>query len=848
MYNVFKIPDNFLTHEYTDAEKELYEKNISEATSGQLNEAINSLTDKQKKKVDDWYGSSMAVRSRHNEVFGNGNDRIVIPLDRSDEKPISHRDVHNLGATPSKIADHLHRNGYSISNWVKGHAVKRSMEDGSLDDKPISIAKVLKKIKVNDTPVSDLPSGEYNKGKLRPDGTREAPKMMSMLDAYNADPHRMSGKGDHVMVVTRNKYDVAGVSTNQKWDSCMNMVDGHNRRYLPKDIEHGTLGVFLAHKNHDDKDLKPLARISAKRFDSDDGTEIQHVLENRIYGNPHPTFHKAAVEFFDKHYPLGEKDYHLHPDLYADTGRTTISKRNYSNMDIDQSVGHLENLADRHIKLIDHSIENYNYEKDHDGNGGYHGVLSDALEAVRTRMHKMTGGAQFVAAAKHTQEHESDNRDEFPRTEDTQADEHTKSQLIAQTYHDDNGEGEMLEHASSLNRNELLHTTHDLGDSLEHLGEYGKKMYGIAHVASVNHIQNMLKINKDTGPGDDEMLHHLAIHLDDTPDEFSDTVNKHENDVFGGEHPSLLSRNPRTIHKMMDLNEEHGGNVHGITSHDNMNEDEQSDVAYHIGKHADRKLAHAFHEHHQIGEQNYESLVKGLNSNPDGERIQHSLIHRMYFGNTEHGVPTYKNMGRKTGYDSSGNYVSNPSIHHDHDYSNIKDGDLFNAIAEHSRFHTVLHALMGRHDVTDDIKEKAKGQIPFANPPKSVNEGFKMKSKFDLAFEAAIKESYENGVEPISMEPTPNERTGQKGYDAFVTQVARFMGEKPETEIDDEEGEDSEKETGTNYTQKDQYKTQDNALDTAGYIGEAEKAKKKGAVEGKPKPSEIIINPDKEEI
>jgi hypothetical protein len=848
MYDVFTIPDNFLTHEYTEAEKKLYDANIASATKpgSSLNEAVNFLTQKQKDKVDDWYGTDRHIRERHDEVFGKDNDRITIPLDRSNEEPLNHNHLDSMGGFPGMLTRHLKDHGYTIKDYVKGLAVKTDEHEKNMAEgrpaRHYSIGKIINKLPNRngnpDSKFSDEISGLMNK----------KGKHMSVSDAYNADPMRASGKGDHVMVVTRNKYDVAGVSTNQNWSSCMNIVDGCNRRYLPKDIENGTLAVFLAHKDHETNDLKPLARISAKLHTSDDGLEHQFVPENRYYGNPHPTFKKAVGEFFEKHYPLGEKDYHMHPSLYADTGRTTIFKRNMQSLDTEESGRHLRLLAGRHIDVIDNIARGDYDHKGQDYFEAYHDAMETAQHQVKMRMDKMEDGAVFRAAAKATLEHETDHHyGRFERIEDTDHDRHTKDQLIASVYHDEYDNSDMSNAAKKLKTNELLSLHNEFHDKLEDAGEYSRKMYSHIHDALVDKIHES-NIDKDQtqeqSTHHDNVLHTLTESIKKHSDAVDDAYIEHDFVPFNGKHPALLSNNPRTIHSMIDDSEEIAHGSRYTDKHDDMGEDDKHEIAYHIGKHADEKLAHHYHNSLEIGDQKYDSFVKGLNENPNGERIQHSLTHRMYFGNTSHSMPNPR-YERKVHFNDGETQKKAFSVN-DPEHVSVRDGDLFNAIATHSTKLSVLHSLIGRHDVDDEVKKNAREQIPFATTHKrNFKEDYSVRD-FDSTFRKVLKESLDVEDMISNKEPEPNEKTGTM-YDNLVKRISGyFSGEKKEVEVEED---DSEVPTRTNYTQNGFYKTQDNALDTADYIEEAvKKSKKSEKKEDAPKPNQIIINPDESQI
>lgn len=105
-----------------------------------------------------------------------------------------------------------------------------------------------------------------------------------LLDQFAADPVRLTANldGKNMMIVLSNhSYDIAGMSTNRKWTSCMNILDGPKRDFVLEDIKWGTVVAYLIDK--DDKNINnPLGRILIKPYISDTG-EIVYYPEPTVY-------------------------------------------------------------------------------------------------------------------------------------------------------------------------------------------------------------------------------------------------------------------------------------------------------------------------------------------------------------------------------------------------------------------------------------------------------------------------------------------------------------------------------------------------------------------------------------
>lgn len=778
MYHIFKI-------------------NSSTIFNNKIAEAITNLDPKQKKEVSMYPETAPEVVARHDKVFGKVNDRIIIPLDRSDETPVrglsfwSYRRPEMDKGVGTKVEKALHEHGYTIHDWVKGHAVK--IDEPNLENpRKYSIGKLMGKLESNGSPISNIPSGiKTTGGRINGGQTKEMP----LIDAFNSDPMRMSSKGDHVMVVSRNRCDVAGMSTGQGWTSCLNMDNGSNKNYLKSEIENGTITAFLAHKNFEDKAVRPMGRINAKRFDSDDNSEIQFVPEKQYYGIVHSTFRKAVSDFFEKNYPLGKKNYNKHPAVYTDDTTNLISKREDSKSSHADCLGRLKNIARRHLGVINSFNGNdSHYDKSN--------AVNLAVSNLQDNFNEMSRCNKTISAISTTIAHENDNKGGFPNPEDT--DNHTVEQLIAHAYSTSGKFHDKIADASRMTDDEiekgidtLHHHFHEDSDT-----PASKEIYAAIHDNAIQRIENSLNgIGSNKKVGNDKILNKIANNIEEKPRVYHDIEIGQNTALFNKNHPAILSNNPRTIDRMIDFNENAAPHLRSLRSYNNMNEFKREELDMHIGRHADQELAQHFHEN-KVLDPSYNGFVDGLNKNKDGEHIEHSLIHGLGYGiNAE------------------------------------KDKRLIDALAEHSNKHSVLMSISMNDKVSEGTRQLAKKSLLSLNTehegvtefqtPKGITRQYEgiMKNKFDKIF---------NGIAKTV------------SYSTFLEFI---INDEQERDCGCGECEHCKKQKGIT----DNDTPSDHNQETFNYLDESKKKKKKKPApeqqkEEEPPASAILINPDKSEI
>jgi len=145
------------------------------------------------------------------------------------------------------------------------------------------------------------PTRKLGIGKMlaRSEGSEKDPARKSELQAlkksFDADPQRAATKTpDKLIVISRHPYDVAGMSTDRGWKSCMNLVDGINRHYVLRDVKKGSIVAYLI--NADDLNVnRPLARILIKPYQEKGNPTNLAMMGDAVYGTA-PARFKTQVD------------------------------------------------------------------------------------------------------------------------------------------------------------------------------------------------------------------------------------------------------------------------------------------------------------------------------------------------------------------------------------------------------------------------------------------------------------------------------------------------------------------------------------------------------------------------
>jgi hypothetical protein len=219
-------------------------------------------------------------KSRYKSIFSNSKYkkdrnafRIYIPITAKSNGIIKSP----WSNTHLAIEIFLNNNGFSIRDYIKGIAYNHKK------NQTIKIGKVLNTLKPTETV-----SVTNDKG---------ITQNLSLLDAFNVDKTREAVKSEHIVVISRHPYDIAGMSTNRGWTSCMNLNTGQYRKYVPIDIKEGTIVAYVV-KQEDKNISNPVGRILIKPFiDSLGSDRIYLVPESYCYGTGVDGFNDAVEKW-----------------------------------------------------------------------------------------------------------------------------------------------------------------------------------------------------------------------------------------------------------------------------------------------------------------------------------------------------------------------------------------------------------------------------------------------------------------------------------------------------------------------------------------------------------------------
>jgi len=106
-----------------------------------------------------------------------------------------------------------------------------------------------------------------------------------LVNKFNGDKTRESAKKtDFIIVFSKHPYDIAGMSTDRGWTSCMDLYDGGESDHVHWDVKEGSFVCYLT--NPEDTNLnKPTGRILVKPYISIvDKKDVLYSPEQKVYG------------------------------------------------------------------------------------------------------------------------------------------------------------------------------------------------------------------------------------------------------------------------------------------------------------------------------------------------------------------------------------------------------------------------------------------------------------------------------------------------------------------------------------------------------------------------------------
>jgi hypothetical protein len=420
------------------------------------------------------------------------------------------------------------------------------------------------------------------------------------------------------------------------------------------DIEHGTLTAYLC--TTADKDIShPIGRINLKKFMYVGGNNAVYRNENAQYGTVPSKFHDVIGDWAEKNYPMKDAGiYAKASTLYNDDG-VDIKTHKLDELDPEKQLHRTTE------NLLTHKLRKHSW--DFDGKMDHIDPLSFTVDSALEEHHDNLSDKQQAHSIVHwVADHSSDNRGDAPKE-------------VNDLDHDDVDSNAPLhawacENTHRFRNNVKTFTPTDSMIALDkiHSAIRGDEDADHEHLKTV-HGNLLDHVLKQTGSDWNHVKSHVINHL--TDDKHADYYFTHSHNTVSDEserlrgHPlSTLSENPRHIHKILDLENDHL---------------EENSLDHpvginHIGKHADTKLAHhVYMENDNMPDHHIGEFTRALNQNPKGEHIQHELLNQMHLD-----IP-------------------------DEDYSE-RHAQMINSIAKHTAHKSVV----------DRIKARTNSDLSFA--------------------------------------------------------------------------------------------------------------------------------------
>ena len=262
---------------------------------------------------------------KYHELFSRYTDdpkayRIYLPLIQPGSKATA------VVKAPEHIQKAIEDAGFVIDDYLEGMASKGNQK--------IKIGKILQRVD---------------------------PKLKNEFDS---DPLRR-GKNTATLevVISRHPYDIAGMSTDRGWSSCMQLKTkdndeaGMNKHYVMHDVKEGTIIAYLIDKK--DRNIKkPKARILLKPFVEKKSKEVILVADN-TYGTSSEAFRYTVNKWLSE-VNKGKITglYAIKPKIYQDGESSTYHINSNDKLTLDQIRHVLEDGNEATKELISHYLDN----------------------------------------------------------------------------------------------------------------------------------------------------------------------------------------------------------------------------------------------------------------------------------------------------------------------------------------------------------------------------------------------------------------------------------------------------------------------------------------------------------
>lgn len=172
-------------------------------------------------------------------------------------------------------------------------------------------------------------------------GKKSGKDLSNIINQYNTDPIRTGTKtkSDYLIVISKHKYDLAGMTTGREWEgkSCMKLVTGLYSKKVFCDIKEGTIVAYVINLN--DVTVKnplnlenPSGRLLIKPYISEENEKDVYYHAGKVYGDNVNDFKGVIEKMLDNIQKELFGIYLFHEDLYNDYDPKVITKLNNDNI------------------------------------------------------------------------------------------------------------------------------------------------------------------------------------------------------------------------------------------------------------------------------------------------------------------------------------------------------------------------------------------------------------------------------------------------------------------------------------------------------------------------------------
>lgn len=270
------------------------------------NLVLEELTNAQKRLTDE-FADNRAKGLSFGPIFKE--ERTYFPL-----KSIKAANIE----VPNEIEETLDEVGFYITDYRAGIAMKKAKPGEKKDLRQIKIGKILQKL--------------------------NQPNLLKQFNERLGTSKKDIQNIQFEFCITHNPYDIAGMSTDRNWTSCMELDNGEYKDTPLYQVQYGGMVAYLI--SAEDKNIeKPFARIAIKRFIPEDYDEDEasskfiFLAENRIYGDvdlaDELTFQEELIKILEKSNSLtsdNEFDDYIRDDedSYSDTYSDSVYYMKYN--------------------------------------------------------------------------------------------------------------------------------------------------------------------------------------------------------------------------------------------------------------------------------------------------------------------------------------------------------------------------------------------------------------------------------------------------------------------------------------------------------------------------------------